>query len=214
MEFKKFVSLLENTTRKVLYYPLKSNLSINSFRLLELYKESTQFINYHCDFDSEGYCKRRRDEIEEWKPTVRITSKCCCVNCARCFGYLGYIPNSESEQKKIASLFDSKLGFQSDTGCKLPRKYRDKVCLSFYCYPNKIHSHSIELLNRIYHFKEDVQYDINKTLLSRKIYSDEELYDLRVYKKSTWKVSSKYPMPRKRKFNLNELIQNIKGESK
>lgn len=103
----------------------------SSISIMDILCELTEGVNYGCNFDNNGVCKRYSyDKLDD---KIRM---CCCKECFSCFGYLGsdsYTNIRSQEQIDTArSLFGEK-GFWSPEGCLLPRKYRSSVCLGYSC---------------------------------------------------------------------------------
>jgi hypothetical protein len=130
--------------------------------------EATDTIDYGCDFNKSGLCKRKRRD--------RKSSKmCCCAGCYYTMGYLDEIPINLADISKIAKHFtiEDKQGFwRKDSGCILPRKYRSNVCLTYNCYS----------------LSPEDRFLIR--LLDKKV-SDDLTRDLRKMTWNMWKVSKK-----------------------
>jgi len=115
-----------------------SSVSYAGLKWSEWYKLAamTRGIEYGCRFgrqirnnsiDDHFTCVKQR----EYKYTVE---QCCCSSCEASLGYLRFIQNDPKVIKRIAKLFQPKVGFwRKNKGCVLPRKYRSAVCLGYQC---------------------------------------------------------------------------------
>ena len=96
----------------------------------------TKNIEYGCRF---GWKSGNDSTDEQVKCAAQrehdyTGEKCCCSSCDTSLGYLKFIQNDQEVIKRIAGLFQPKIGFwRKDKGCALPRKYRSAVCLGFRC---------------------------------------------------------------------------------
>ena len=95
----------------------------------------TKYIDYGCDFDKNGICKKYRQGS---LGTTENRVMCCCNNCARNNGFLDIIPASTYLQHKYCEMYDDNTGYwRKGTGCILPRKMRSYTCLQYNCTPNR-----------------------------------------------------------------------------
>lgn len=62
-------------------------------------------------------------------PCVPCGGKCCSM----CSSYNGYLGEDKAKAAKKKYGFDRKLGFNTPTGCRLPRNERSDTCIGFYC---------------------------------------------------------------------------------
>lgn len=85
-------------------------------------------FNFGCDF-KKGVCKQRRGYT-----VAKERIKACCGGCAGSFGYLKIIAPDTVET--YISLFDTKDGFWTPSGCKLPDKLKSMTCISYSCNSN------------------------------------------------------------------------------
>jgi len=95
--------------------------------------ELTKYVDFSCDFDSNGNCKRYRDVV------AGSNQGCCCCGCRNCTGYLKILPANLKLLNEYARLFDDKkYGYwREGTGCILPRSMRSGLCLTYNCTPNR-----------------------------------------------------------------------------
>lgn len=119
-----------------------SDLSYGGLEWSEWYKLSTMTrnIDYGCHF---GW-KSRNDSVDDPPKCTKqradgeTDEQCCCFSCGSNLGYLKFIQNDPKVIKRIARLFQPKIGFwRKNRGCVLPRKYRSAVCLGYRCDPAK-----------------------------------------------------------------------------
>jgi hypothetical protein len=91
---------------------------------------------FDCKFEN-NTCK-----IHKYKEHDR--EKCCCLSCAKHFGYLRVI--APDTIKMYTELFDPTDGFWTPKGCKLEDKYKSVVCLAYNCNSN-VHDTSLQIRN-------------------------------------------------------------------
>lgn len=121
---------------------------------LEFLKDSTKFVDYGCNFNVKGDCKK-----------YKSITKCCCSNCKFHIGYLYMLKNNLESLKKIAHLYNKTTGFwRKEKGCILPRKYRSQTCVCYHCglLKNK-NDKALLLLIRLFESKK-VRNDVSKEL--------------------------------------------------
>lgn len=131
MNYDKFIklSLSKSVVATAAYH---GNIS---WTFLQELAEMTKDIDYQCNFDKNGLCKRTRKSKSQ-------SPKGCCGNCHNTFGYLRTIPASEdgSIEREIVDLFDETNGFwREGKGCILPLKYRSSTCLLYMCDAWKVY---------------------------------------------------------------------------
>jgi hypothetical protein len=95
------------------------------------FKELTSKIDFNCQFEN-GLCIRERKGRGIYESVRGPNPQCCCEHCASCIGHLEYI-SSVKIAKEIYELYDKDVGFWSENGCKLPRKWRSITCLTYSC---------------------------------------------------------------------------------
>lgn len=78
-------------------------------------------INYHCDFDSKGRCKR-----------IKYSPRCCCMQCYNTTGHHTHL--DYGNLRTYAASFKVGFGFwRPKQGCILPRSLRSRVCIVQNC---------------------------------------------------------------------------------
>jgi hypothetical protein len=140
MELKKFLVLLLDYHKEMSYEPVFSRcngaLVKVSRNFIKIVMESTQHIDFGCDFDDAGLCRNYRSRRASGQYTLQNqtgSSKCCCGSCANTIGYLQHF--SFNEIKTYAKLFNEKDGFwRAGTGCILPRGLRSQTCVRHHCF--------------------------------------------------------------------------------
>jgi hypothetical protein len=95
----------------------------------------TEHIDYDCQFDEKGVCKRNRDyrKLSFYnRLPVKQQRMCCCSSCKSSVGYLRVVPKELISE--YARKFSKHTGFWRDKkGCVLPRAMRSTICLCCSC---------------------------------------------------------------------------------
>lgn len=108
--------------------PLKSDI-----RELQTVLSGISSCNFGCAF-VKGNCEAQRRKTE-WCCGEDV----CCGGCANNYGYMGGFSNLNmaiihvDQLAMYESLFNSKAGFLTKTGCRLSVGDRSEVCRSFHC---------------------------------------------------------------------------------
>jgi len=96
--------------------------------------ELTSMVDFQCNFDKNGLCKKRWTNEKPTKAELRRASMCCCTGCRSTIGHMRNLPNSIGMLREISALYNNRTGFwRAGEGCILPRKYRSLTCLFYRC---------------------------------------------------------------------------------
>jgi hypothetical protein len=97
---------------------------------------STAAMDFECDFNGEGLCKKR----VKYGASGITAPMCCCDGCAYSRGYHTHCMHEDgllcmpSEVKYYRDCWDDLLGFwRPGTGCVLDREKRSITCVFFNC---------------------------------------------------------------------------------
>lgn len=145
MELDKFMDVIfkyhkTNLTRHLFQNVGKKTGAVPWWFVHEI-KDLSNEVNFSdvCGFDSRGICVKFQGGT--W--ISRRMRMCCCGSCRVCVGHLEQVPRDIGIIKVLAEAFDEKTGFWSPSGCKLPRKYRSVICLTYVCIPR---THKLDFL--------------------------------------------------------------------
>jgi len=105
------------------YVKILSDTDNDILDKIKVLKQSSETLPFDlCNFDNDGRCETFRKD--GWQ--------CLCVECDTFCGYIKY--TTEEELIMYAEAYDDKTGFfREGIGCVLPREYRSRTCLSYYC---------------------------------------------------------------------------------
>ena len=115
-----------------LTYPLK-----RKYKHIQMLNSLTEYIDFECNFE-DGKCKNHNSyalQFIQKADRIQISDMCCCRLCGKNVGYLNLI--REDEIAEYAKYYNTKTGFWSNKGCKLPREKRSPVCTTHNCCENK-----------------------------------------------------------------------------
>lgn len=123
-----FLKAIKNTAIRLVVLDERENL-------LQRVKELTHGINYGCKF-VDGKCQKYSNVTSDGKFQVPkgsvLSCGCCCGSCVNTFGYLKSV--CINNIKEYSDAWNDETGFfEKDKGCRLPRRLRPGICISYRC---------------------------------------------------------------------------------